>query len=128
MGINKFYEILLIQLCSNVCLVGNNGLSIEQMTAQLAIWSIWSAPLFISADLNKIRPEEKKLLTNKHVIAVDQDEEGIFGRRVIKEGSFEVWLKPMSPITLGQVEHWQYAIVYFNRAVLGSAKYVSAFV
>lgn len=77
----------------DMIIAGNNGLSIEQMKAQLAIWSIWSAPLFMSNDLSKISPEEKAILTNKHVISVDQDEEGIMGRRVFKENNFEVYLK-----------------------------------
>lgn len=109
----------------DMIIAGNNGLSIEQMKAQLAIWSIWSAPLFMSNDLSKISPEEKSILTNKHVIAIDQDEEGILGRRVYKSGNFEVFLKPISPITIKGIDHWQYAIVYFNRNVLGSAKYYS---
>ena len=40
------------------------------MKAQMAIWAIWSAPLFMSNDLSKISNEEKKLLTNKHLLEV----------------------------------------------------------
>ena len=58
------------------------------------------------------------------ILQVDQDEDGIFGRRVIKERNFEVWLKPLSPITIKDVDHWQYAVVYFNRNTLGTATYV----
>lgn len=54
----------------DMIIVGNNGLSYEQMKAQMAIWAIWSAPLFMSNDLRTITKEEKKILTNKHVIAV----------------------------------------------------------
>lgn len=110
----------------DMIIVGNNGLSYEQMKAQMAIWAIWSAPLFMSNDLRTITREEKQILTNKHVIQIDQDDEGIFGRRVIKERNFEVWLKPLSPVTIRDVDHWQYAVVYFNRATLGTATYVSS--
>lgn len=86
---------------------------------------IWSAPLFISADLATIKPEEKKILTNRRLIEINQDDEGIFGRRVFKERNFEIWLKPLSPVSIKNVDHWQYAIVFFNREILGSARYVS---
>jgi alpha-galactosidase len=40
-------------------------------------------------------PEIKEILTNKEVIAVDQDPLGSEGRRVRKNGDTEVWSKQM---------------------------------
>jgi alpha-galactosidase len=40
-------------------------------------------------------PEIRDILTNKEVIAVDQDSVGREGRRVGKEGDLEIWAKQM---------------------------------
>ena len=40
-------------------------------------------------------PEIHDILTNKEVIAVDQDPLGREGRRVAKNGDLEVWVKQM---------------------------------
>jgi alpha-galactosidase len=36
------------------------------------------------------------ILTNKEVLAVDQDAKGVQGRRVAREGPLEVWAKPLA--------------------------------
>ena len=56
--------------------IGDNGLSYEQSKTQMAMWAMWSSPLFMSNDLRKLKPEDKKLLQNKDVIAVNQDKSG----------------------------------------------------
>jgi len=109
----------------DMILVGNNGLSFEQMKVQMAIWSLWSAPLLMSNDLHKVSDKEKNLLKNRHLLAINQDKEGILGKRVVKDGDFEVWLKPLKPVSIDNVQHRQFAVVYLNRATLGPAKYFS---
>jgi hypothetical protein len=63
--------------------IGNFGLSLDQSRAQMALWAIWSSPLYMSNDLRKLSPEFKKILKNKNIIAVNQDKLGIMGKRVI---------------------------------------------
>lgn len=63
-------------------MIGNFGLSEDQAKTQMAIWAILAAPLFMSTDLRKIKPEFKKILLNKEVIAVNQDPYGIMGRQI----------------------------------------------
>jgi alpha-galactosidase len=41
-------------------------------------------------------PETLDILTNKEVIAVDQDAKGVQGRRLAQEGPLEVWAKPLA--------------------------------
>jgi alpha-galactosidase len=41
-------------------------------------------------------PEIKEILTNKEVIAVDQDKLGRQGHRVSKNGDLEIWARPLS--------------------------------
>jgi alpha-galactosidase len=40
-------------------------------------------------------PATRAILTNREVIAVDQDPLGIAGRRVVKDGDSEVWARPL---------------------------------
>lgn len=64
-------------------IVGTRKLTVDQSKAQMAIWSIWSAPLLMSNDLRDIDDAYKQILLNRKVIAVDQDPLGIMGRLVI---------------------------------------------
>src|SRR5262249_390491 len=41
-------------------------------------------------------PYTVEILTNREVIAVDQDPAGKQGYRIAQEGPFEVWMRPMS--------------------------------
>ena len=56
--------------------IGDFGLSYEQSKTQMAMWAMWSSPLLMSNDLRDLKPEDKKLLQNKDVIAVNQDKLG----------------------------------------------------
>jgi hypothetical protein len=64
--------------------IGNLELPVEQAKVQMAIWSIWSAPLIMSNDLRTIHPAYREILLNRRLIAVDQDPLGIFGKLVYK--------------------------------------------
>lgn len=63
-------------------IIGNYGLSYEQSKVQMAIWAILAAPLLMSTALRDVKPEYKDILQNKAILAINQDELGIQGRRV----------------------------------------------
>lgn len=63
-------------------IIGNYGLSYDQSKVQMAIWAILAAPLLMSTALRDVKPEYKDILQNKAILAVNQDELGIQGRRV----------------------------------------------
>lgn len=50
----------------------------------MAVWAILAAPLFMSTDLDTIRPEFSEILLNKNIIKINQDLMGIQGRRICK--------------------------------------------
>jgi alpha-galactosidase len=62
----------------------------------MSLWSILAAPLLAGNDLSKMTPETLAILTNKEVIAVDQDAAGKEGDRVSAVGPIEIWAKPLS--------------------------------
>ncbi|VDN22206.1 unnamed protein product [Cylicostephanus goldi] len=92
--------------------VGLPNVTIDQAMLQMTLWSIWSAPLIMSNDLRKLKPEFKKVLLNRDVIAVDQDQMGIMGKLVKKSKSVGIYLKPVTP-----VQGWKtsYALAVVNK-------------
>ena len=76
--------------------VGNGGMNHDEYTTHMSLWVLLAAPLLAGNDLAKMTPETLDLLTNKEVIAVDQDAKGVQGRRVAQEGPLEVWAKPLA--------------------------------
>ncbi len=88
--------------------VGNGGMTEDEYRQHMSLWVILAAPLLAGNDLSKMSPETLAILTNKDVIAVDQDTLGKQGDRVWAEGPMEVWAKPLS----GGAK----AVALFNRA------------
>jgi alpha-galactosidase len=46
--------------------------------------------------LSSMTPETLGILTNREVIAIDQDAKGVQGRRIAQEGPLEVWAKSLA--------------------------------
>lgn len=53
--------------------IGNGGLTNEEEKTHFALWAISKAPLIIGCDLSKVSAESLTILTNKEIIAVNQD-------------------------------------------------------
>jgi alpha-galactosidase len=87
--------------------VGNGGMSEDEYKTHLSLWAILAAPLLAGNDLRNMSPAVLAILTNREVIAVDQDKLGKQGARVWKSGDQEAWTRPLS----GSAE----AVAIFNR-------------
>ncbi|CEJ92879.1 hypothetical protein VHEMI08507 [[Torrubiella] hemipterigena] len=72
------------------------GLTLEEKKSQFALWASFSAPLFISADIPNLSPDELKYLTNKDLIAVNQDKLVQQATLVSQDGSWDVLTKSLS--------------------------------
>jgi len=57
-------------------LVGNGILTLEEEKTHFALWAFAKSPLIASADLTKISAESLAILTNAHLIKVNQDKLG----------------------------------------------------
>ena len=88
------------------CFTG--GLSNTEGRSQFSLWAIMAAPLVASTDLRVDSSYTIKTLTNRDVIAVDQDPLGRQGRRIRTNGKQEVWVKPLA--------NGDRAVVLFNRS------------
>jgi len=76
--------------------VGNGGMNEDEYRTHFSLWAMLAAPLIAGNDLTKMTPYTIEILTNRDVIAVDQDPLGKQGFRLTQEGPFEVWMKPMA--------------------------------
>jgi alpha-galactosidase len=76
--------------------VGNGYLTDDESRAHFSLWALLNAPLIAGNDLRRMSKEVRDVLTNREVIAVDQDWGGRQGYRVRDGGNTQVWAKPMS--------------------------------
>ena len=76
--------------------VGNGKLSMDENRAHFSMWAMLASPLLAGNDLPNMKPEIKAILTNRDVIALDQDSLGKQASRIYSEGEVEVWSKPLS--------------------------------
>ena len=76
--------------------VGNGGMTIKEYRAHFSMWSILAAPLMAGNDIRHMSSEIRNILTNKEVIAIDQDPLGKQGVKITDIGDYEIWAKELS--------------------------------
>jgi alpha-galactosidase len=75
--------------------VGNGGMTNREYRSHFSLWAAMAAPLLIGSDLREATPETLEILSNREVIAVDQDPLGVQGRVLRKDGGRWVIVKPL---------------------------------
>jgi alpha-galactosidase len=73
--------------------VGNGKLTEAENRTHFSMWAMLAAPLLAGNDLTKMTPEVKAILTNRDVIAIDQDPLGKQASRVYSDGEVDVWMR-----------------------------------
>lgn len=84
-----------------------NGMSENEDRAHFTLWCMMAAPLILGNDIRDMSPATKSILTNKDVIAIDQDPLGVQGWRFYSTDGIEYWFKPLIN------DEW--ALCVFNR-------------
>ena len=92
--------------------VGNGKLSVEENRSHFTWWAMLAAPLLAGNDLPNMKPAIHDILTNRDVIAIDQDPLGKQGKKAYANGEVEVWTRHLKGGAL--------AIAVFN---VGSDRY-----
>ena len=97
--------------------VGNGGMTDTEYRSHFSFWALLAAPLIAGNDLRTMPPEIHDILTNKEVIAINQDPLGRQGHRVRKDDQLkvDVWAK--------QLTDGSRAVILFNR---GTAEQIIA--
>lgn len=89
--------------------IGNGGMTHDENIVHFSIWAISKAPLLIGCDVRNMTKETFEIISNKEVIAVNQDPLGVQAKKVRMEGSSEVWAGPLSG--------YRVAIILLNRSI-----------
>jgi alpha-galactosidase len=76
--------------------VGNGELTLAENRAHFSMWAMLAAPLLAGNDLPHMKPEIRDILTNRDVIAIDQDPLGKQGSRAYTDGQVEVWSRHLA--------------------------------
>lgn len=88
--------------------IGNGGMTEIEYQTHMSLWAILAAPLLAGNDLRSMSPAILNILTNREVLAVNQDKDGKQGSRVWKSGDQEMWSRPLA--------NGATALAIFNRA------------
>jgi alpha-galactosidase len=84
------------------------GMTFDEDKAHFSLWCMLAAPLIAGNDLRKMSDQTKEILTNKEVIAIDQDSLGVEGFRYYSFDGLEIWVKPLTGNNL--------AVCFLNRS------------
>ncbi|MFI6027302.1 glycoside hydrolase family 27 protein [Amycolatopsis magusensis] len=87
---------------------GFPGLTDTEAAAHFSMWAMLAAPMIAGNDLRSIPDGVHGILTNRAVLAVNQDAKGVAADRVRDDGDLEVWSRPLAG---GDV-----AVALFNRS------------
>ncbi len=71
------------------------GMSYDEDKSHFTMWCIMLSPLLAGNDLRSMSKETIEILTNNELIAVHQDAACVQAERIKKEGTTEVWVKPL---------------------------------
>lgn len=69
------------------------GMSYEEDKAHFSMWCMMNSPLLAGNDLRNMTKQTVEILTNKELLAINQDINFVQARRLLKEGNVEVWVK-----------------------------------
>ncbi|XKL64007.1 hypothetical protein PGB90_004093 [Kerria lacca] len=127
LGIMDFYAENQMQLRSiakdgkwndaDILAIGFDGITNDQVKAQIAVWCIIQSSLIFSADIRKLTPEQKDILKNKEIIAVHQNNSKERGFKLFNHGCMDVWIRAILPTSADG--YFSYAIAFVNRNDFG---------
>ena len=80
----------------DILMVGLGGLNNIEYRTHFSIWSMVAAPLLAGNDLRDMDDETLEILTNREVIAIDQDALGDAGRKLRETGQEDVWVRTLA--------------------------------
>jgi len=86
--------------------VGNPGLTLAESRAHFSLWAMLAAPLMAGNDIRKMSDEVRQILTDREVIAIDQDPLGKQATRFMNHPGKQIWQKELSK--------GDWAVCFFN--------------
>jgi len=72
------------------------GMTYEEDKTHFSMWCMLNSPLLAGNDLRSMSKQTIEILTNKEIIALNQDKGFKQATRILKDGDMELWLKPLA--------------------------------
>jgi alpha-galactosidase len=76
--------------------VGNGGMTDEEYRTHFSLWCMLAAPLMAGNDLKTMSDETLAILTNREMIAINQDTLGKQAFCFRDNGDYEIWVKKLA--------------------------------
>jgi alpha-galactosidase len=76
--------------------VGNGKLTLDENHTHMGMWAMLAAPLLAGNNLSQLTPEIAAILTNREILAIDQDSLGSEADRIYAQGPIEIWARPLA--------------------------------
>lgn len=92
--------------------VGNGKLTYNQNVSHFSLWCMMNSPLILGNDLRNMSDKVKEIVTNKNLIAINQDSLAKQAKRV-KKGTVDVLAKPLADGST--------ALCFFNKSSHGAS-------
>lgn len=81
--------------------IAGAGCTDAEYRTHFSLWCMLAAPLMIGCDVANMDAATHAILTNRELIALNQDVLGVQGHRVARHGQAEIWKKPLAGGGLG---------------------------
>ena len=72
-----------------------NGMTENEDRAHFTMWCMMASPLILGNDIRNMSAEVRDILTNREMIAVDQDALGVQGLHLMDDDGLSFWFKPL---------------------------------
>jgi alpha-galactosidase len=76
--------------------VGNGKLTRDENLTHMTLWAMLAAPLLAGNKLTLMTDDVRSILTNREVIAIDQDSLGRQATLIHQEGPVQIWSRPLA--------------------------------
>ncbi len=72
------------------------GMSYDEDKTHFSMWCMLNSPLLAGNDLRHMSQQTVEILTNKEVIALNQDALFVQAKQIFSDNNIEVWVKPLA--------------------------------
>ena len=76
--------------------LGGVGCSSDEYQTQMSMWCMMGSPLAMTNDLRHLTPDDRRILLNSEIIAINQDTLGITAERKVNTESHQIFVRPLS--------------------------------
>jgi alpha-galactosidase len=90
------YDMLIVGLGGKSKQLVGTGASNTEYRTHFSLWAMVSSPLLVGADVRKLDAYSLETLTNKEILALNQDPAGDVARKVRDDGDLEVFARELA--------------------------------